>query len=80
MSKLISGYWWAWRETKAGKKSMQTLRKFYPDADLFINVDYEGDVEGYQKVGEELGGEEAQMRMQLMQAAHARDPSHMKQL
>ena len=55
MSKLISGYWWAWREVEAGKKSAQTLRKFYPDADLFFNVDYEGDVEGYTKVGEELG-------------------------
>lgn len=55
MSKLISGYWWAWKEVEAGKKSAQTLRKFYPDADLFFNVDYEGDVDGYTKVGEELG-------------------------
>ena len=65
MSKLISGYWWAWRETEAGKKSMQTLRKFYPDADLFINVDYEGDVEGYQKVGEELGATVTRNNFQL---------------
>ena len=54
MSKLISGYWWAWKNIESGKKSMQTLRKFYPDSDLFINVDYEGDVDGYQKVGNEL--------------------------
>ena len=65
MSKLISGYWWAWRETKAGKKSMQTLRKFYPDADLFINVDYEGDVEGYTKVGKELGATVTRNNFQL---------------
>ena len=65
MSKLISGYWWAWKETEAGKKSMQTLRKFYPDADLFINVDYEGDVEGYQKVGEELGATVTRNNFQL---------------
>ena len=25
MSKLISGYWWAWKNTESGKKSMQTL-------------------------------------------------------
>ena len=25
MSKLISGYWWAWRETEAGKKSIFKL-------------------------------------------------------
>ena len=24
MSKLISGYWWAWKETKAGKKSVNS--------------------------------------------------------
>ena len=65
MSKLISGYWWAWREVEAGKKSMQTLRKFYPDSDLFINVDYEGDVEGYQKVGEELGATVTRNNFQL---------------
>ena len=28
MSKLISGYLWAWTEWEAGKKSMQTLKKF----------------------------------------------------
>ena len=34
---------------------MQTLRKFLSlIAGFFINVDYEGDVEGYTKVGEEL--------------------------
>ena len=65
MSKLISGYWWAWREVEAGKKSMQTLRKFYPDSDLFINVDYEGDVEGYTKVGEELNATVTRNNFQL---------------
>jgi|TARA_R110001592_G_scaffold121121_3_gene326365 hypothetical protein len=65
MSKLISGYWWAWREVESGKKSMQTLRKFYPDADLFINVDYEGDVEGYTKVGQELGATVTRNNFQL---------------
>ena len=55
MSKIISGYLWAWTEWEAGKKSMQTLKKFYPDADLFINVDYDGDIENYTKVGEEIG-------------------------
>ena len=65
MSKIISGYWWAWREVEAGKKSMQTLRKFYPDSDLFINVDYEGDVDGYTKVGEELNATVTRNKFQL---------------
>ena len=41
------------------------LVKFYPDADLFINVDYEGDVEGYTKVGEELGATVTRNNFQL---------------
>ena len=44
---------------------MQTLRKFYPDSDLFINVDYEGDVDGYTKVGEELGATVTRNNFQL---------------
>ena len=65
MSKLISGYWWARREVESGKKSMENLRKFYPDADLFINVDYEGDVEGYTKVGKELNATVTRNNFQL---------------
>ena len=65
MSKLISGYWWAWREVDAGKKSAQTLRKFYPDADLFFNVDYEGDFEGYTEVAKELGATVTRNNFQL---------------
>jgi len=65
MSKLISGYWWAWKDVEAGKKSAQTLRKFYPDSDLFFNVDYEGDVEGYQKIGKELGATVTRNNFQL---------------
>ena len=65
MGKLISGYWWAWKEIESGKKSMQTLRKYYPDADLFINVDYEGDVDGYTKVGEEINATVTRNNFQL---------------
>ena len=54
MSKLISGYLWAWTEWER-KEIYANFKKFYPDADLFINVDYDGDVENYTKVGEEIG-------------------------
>ena len=37
-----------------GKSNWQTLKKFYPEPDLFINVDYDGDIENYTKVGEEI--------------------------
>jgi hypothetical protein len=50
MSKLVSGYLWAWTNYEAGSKSVASLKKFYPDADIFINVDYDGDVENYTRV------------------------------
>lgn len=55
MSKLVSGYLWAWKKCDAGLKSVNSLKKFYPDADIFINVDYEGDVETYQKICDQNG-------------------------
>ena len=64
MSKLISGYWWAWREVEAGKKS-KLFVNFILMLDLFFNVDYEGDVEGYTKVGEELGATVTRNRFQV---------------
>ena len=54
MSKPISAFLWAWRNYEAGSKSLRSLRRFYPDADLFIQVDYEGDVENYTKIAEQL--------------------------
>lgn len=55
MQKIISGYLWAWKNCEAGKKAVQTLRKFYPDSDIFINVDYDGDIDTYQKICNENG-------------------------
>ena len=49
--KLVSGY--LWKNEWEGKKSMQTLKKFYLIRN--INVDYDGDIENYTKVGEEIG-------------------------
>jgi len=50
--KIISGYLWAWTNYKAGSKSVSSLKKHYPDADIFINVDYEGDIHNYKKICE----------------------------
>jgi hypothetical protein len=55
MSKIVSGYLWAWKNYEAGLKSVNSLKKFYPNADIFINVDYEGDVEAYQKICDQNG-------------------------
>lgn len=55
MNKIISGYLWAFRNYNTGAKSVGSLKKFYPDADIFINVDYDGDVENYKKISDENG-------------------------
>jgi len=54
MNKIISGYLWAWRNTERGRKSVETLRKFYPESDIFINVDFEGDVDTYKQISHEI--------------------------
>lgn len=65
MGKLISGYLWAFRNYEPGRVAFNSLRKFYPDADLFINVDEEGDHENYKKVAEELGATYSKNNFQL---------------
>jgi len=55
MSKLVSGYLWAWKNCDAGLKSVNSLKKFHSDADIFINVDYEGDIATYKKICDENG-------------------------
>ena len=41
------------RMGSAGKKSIN-FKSFILMKDLFINVDYDGDIENYTKVGEEI--------------------------
>lgn len=47
MNKILSAYLWAWKNYESGETSIKSLKKYYPDADIFINVDYEGDFENY---------------------------------
>jgi len=53
MNKLVSGYLWAWTNWKAGSKSVSTLKRYYPDSDIFINVDFDGDVTNYKTICEQ---------------------------
>lgn len=65
MSKIISGYLWAFKNYNAGAKSVGCLKKFYPDADIFINVDYDGDTENYKDICEQNGYIYSRNRFQL---------------
>lgn len=55
MGKIISGYLWAYRNYGAGEVSVSSLREFYPDSDIFINVDYEGSIDEYTECGKSIG-------------------------
>lgn len=54
MNRKISGYLWAWTNTDRGRISLESLRKFYPDANLYVNVDFDGAVESYIEIGKEI--------------------------
>ena len=51
----LSAYLWAWTDVDAGTKAVKLLKKYHPDTDIFINVDFDGDLDGYTKLGEEVG-------------------------
>jgi hypothetical protein len=65
MSKLLSCYLWAFKNYKAGIKSVSTVRKFYPNADVFINVDFEGDFDNYTREGNEINAVVTKNNFQL---------------
>jgi hypothetical protein len=50
MKNLIDGYLWAFKNYEAGSKSIQCLNRIYSDSTVFVNVDYDGDYENYEKV------------------------------
>ena len=52
MKKIISAYLWAWKNYESGEKVIDSLKKYYSDCDIFINVDFEGDFENYKKIAE----------------------------
>ena len=46
---LISAYLWGYKNYQAGSKSIETFRKFYPEGDVFIRIDTDGDFENYKE-------------------------------
>jgi hypothetical protein len=54
MNKRISGYLWAWTGIETGTIALKQLKKFHPDADIFINVDYNGSYDEYVEIGKQF--------------------------
>tara|TARA_R110000772_G_scaffold88874_2_gene184343 strand:+ start:1464 stop:2219 length:756 start_codon:yes stop_codon:yes gene_type:complete len=49
MENNISAYLWGYKNYQAGQKSVETFRKFYPESDVFIRIDTDGDFENYKE-------------------------------
>lgn len=47
MKKELSAYLWGYKNYLAGSKSVETFRNFYPDSDVFVRIDTDGDMENY---------------------------------
>ena len=48
-TKQISSYLWGYKNYEAGSKCIETFRKFYPNSDIFLRVDTDGDYDNYKK-------------------------------
>jgi len=47
MNQLVSAYLWGYKNYEAGVKSIQTFKKFYPNSDVFVRIDTDGDLKNY---------------------------------
>lgn len=46
---LLSAYLWGYKNYQAGAKSIETFNKFYPNSDMFVRIDTDGDFDNYKE-------------------------------
>lgn len=47
MNNEISAYLWGYKNYIAGVKSVESFKQFYPNSDVFVRIDIDGDIENY---------------------------------
>jgi hypothetical protein len=57
MTKWLNAYLWGYKNWEAAEHSFRKFREFYPDGDIYIKVDDNGDFENYKKVAEKYDAE-----------------------
>ena len=57
MNKWLNAYLWGYKDWEAADHSFRKFREFYPDGDIYIKVDDNGDFENYKKVAEKYNAE-----------------------
>jgi hypothetical protein len=50
MGKIIDAYLWGYKNYEAADVSFRKFKEFYPNSNIFIRVDIDGDYENYEKV------------------------------
>ena len=50
MNKWLNAYLWGYKNWEAADHSLRKFREFYPDGDIYIKVDANGDFENYTKI------------------------------
>jgi len=57
MTKLLNAYLWGYKNWEAADHVFRKFREFYPEGDIFIKVDDNGDFENYKKIAEKYNAE-----------------------
>jgi hypothetical protein len=57
MRKWLSAYLWGYKNWQAADHSFRKFREFYPDGDIYIKVDDNGDFENYKKIAVKYNAE-----------------------
>jgi hypothetical protein len=57
MNKWLNAYLWGYKNWEAADHSFRKFREFYPDGDIYIKVDDNGDFENYKKIAEKYNAE-----------------------
>jgi hypothetical protein len=63
--KLLNAYLWGYKNWEAADHSLRKFKEFYPDGNIFIKVDGNGDVTNYNKIAEKWGADCSQNPFQL---------------
>jgi hypothetical protein len=63
--KLLNAYLWGYKNWVASDHSLRKFKEFYPDGDIFIKVDGNGDIQNYKLIAEKWGAECSQNPFQL---------------
>ncbi len=70
MDKLLNAYLWGYKNWEAADHAFRKFREFYPDGDIFIKVDDNGDFENYKKVAQKYNAQCSSKEIHLVRVGN----------